>query len=60
MTQAGTLEISIYQEDVFLMIKIADDGIGMSQEMVDEISFRQWPPATTLFKRGIREYQNKK
>nr|WP_314460300.1 histidine kinase [uncultured Clostridium sp.] len=37
MTQAGTLEISIYQEGDFLMIKIADDGIGMSQEMVEEI-----------------------
>ncbi len=37
MEQTGTLEISIYQEDDYLMIKIADDGIGMSEEMVEEI-----------------------
>lgn len=37
MEQTGTLEISIYQEDNYLMIKIADDGIGMSEEMVEEI-----------------------
>lgn len=37
VAQTGTLEISIYQEDDFLMIKITDDGIGMSKEMVEEI-----------------------
>lgn len=38
MAGKGTLEISIYKEENMLMIKIEDDGIGMSAEKVEEIN----------------------
>lgn len=36
--ETGSLEISIYQTDGMLVIKIEDDGVGMTQERVDEIN----------------------
>ncbi len=38
ITGKGTLEITINKVDGMLVIKIEDDGVGMSQERVEEIS----------------------
>jgi sensor histidine kinase YesM len=38
ITGKGTLEISISQENELLVIKIEDDGIGMTPEKVEEIN----------------------
>ena len=38
MTSSGTLEISIYNEDEYMMIQVADDGVGMSKEKAEELN----------------------
>ncbi|MBS6195514.1 MAG: histidine kinase [Clostridiales bacterium] len=38
LTGTGTLEISIYEEDEMLMIRITDDGVGMGKEKVEELN----------------------
>ena len=38
LTGTGTLEISVYEQDEKLLIKIADDGVGMDEEKVAELN----------------------
>lgn len=38
LTGTGTLEISVYEQDGKLLIKIADDGVGMDGEKVAELN----------------------
>lgn len=35
---SGTLEISIYNEETCMVISVADDGVGMEKEKVEELS----------------------
>ena len=38
MTSSGTLEISIYNDKDCMMIQVADDGVGMTKEKVEELN----------------------
>lgn len=38
MTTSGTLEISIYNEEDCMIIQVADDGVGMPREKVEELN----------------------
>ena len=38
MTSSGTLEISIYNDADCMIIQVADDGVGMTKTMVEELN----------------------
>lgn len=38
LTGTGTLEISVYEQDENLVIRITDDGVGMEKEKVEELN----------------------